>query len=218
MKSKSGKSNLDIVRNYLKGERPFTTIGYDQNSEVSQLKEGSEWTDSEGKRWVKKNGYKQRVSIAAQRVLETRCKVCNADMKWGSRLDDKIYPKTGRCYDCNISFEAELKLINVYKDYEKFKVLNNESTFLSDLKAKIEESIKYLENSENKLQFFNEDGTNEHWIDDTARRNELLKELRRDLKTTEQLLAKASEELSTCKYTNDVEDSIYKKVKSKLSA
>lgn len=215
MKSKYGKSNLDIVRNYMSGERPFVTVGYDQNTALGEKKEGEEWVDSEGKRWIKKNGYKQRVTIQAQRVLEMRCAICNADMKWGSRLDDKIYPKTGRCYDCNISFEAELKLLNLYKDYEKFKLVSNEKNFLQDLKSKMDDSLKYLSGIDPKLQFFNEDGSNEFWIDDTARRAELIEELTKDIITVTDKIQLAETELSSCKYNPDTQDVIYKKLRSK---
>ena len=125
IKAKTGKSNLDIVRSYLNGERAFVQIGYDENTALRSRKEGEEWEDSSGVKWVKKNGYKHRVSKKAQYVLEQRCSVCNADMKWGNHLDQKIYPKTLRCYECNIEFEGVLKSKGIYEDYEKFKLINN---------------------------------------------------------------------------------------------
>ena len=141
MKKASGKSNLSIVQDYLAGERPFVQVGYDANIALQSRKEGEEWEESDGSKWVKKNGYKHRVSKKAQYILEQRCSVCNADMKWGNHLDQKIYPKTQRCYECNIEFEGILVARGLFGDYEKFKIINNELSMMRDFKNNITDSI-----------------------------------------------------------------------------
>jgi hypothetical protein len=50
---KKGKSNIDIVKDYLAGERPFIQIGY---SGESYHKEGEIWVDNKGVQWKKENG------------------------------------------------------------------------------------------------------------------------------------------------------------------
>jgi hypothetical protein len=215
IKPKTGKSNLDIVRSYLSGERAFIQVGYDENVALAQRKEGEEWTDGNGNHWVKKNGCKQRVSKKGQYILEQRCIICNADMKWGNRLDQKIYPKTQKCYECNIEFEGVLKSLGLYNDYEKYKLINNEISIIKDFKAKIVDSINYLESltSETKNpQFFNEDGSNEIWVDDTDRKEIVLKDLKNDLKLAEERLTLASEELSKLKYLPEKDEDRIKKL------
>ena len=56
MKKASGKSNLGIVKDYLEGNRPFVQVGYDSNLENNKRKEGDQWEDSQGRKWIWKNG------------------------------------------------------------------------------------------------------------------------------------------------------------------
>jgi hypothetical protein len=219
MKKASGKSNLSIVRDYLDGTRPFIQVGYDENVALQSRKEGEEWEDSNGVKWVKKNGYKKRVSKKAQYVFEQRCTVCNADMKWGNYLDQKIYPKTQRCYECNIEFEAILKSRGIYNDYEKFKVINNELSMMKDFKSKIVDSINYLENYTPQTkdpQFFNEDGSNEIWVDDTDRRELVLKDLKEDLDKVNSGIALAESELVKLNYNVALDPNINKLTLKKI--
>lgn len=222
MKKASGKSNLSIIRNYLNGERPFIQVGYDENVALQNRKEGEEWEDSNGTKWIKKNGYKHRVSKKAQYVFEQRCTICNADMKWGNYLDQKIYPKTQRCYECNIEFEGVLRSRGIYNDYEKFKLINNELSMMKDFKSKVVDSINYLENytpQTKDLQFFNEDGSNEIWVDDTDRREIVLKDLRADLEKVNDGIALAESELIKLNYKialdPDIKNVTLQKIKEK---
>lgn len=222
MKKASGKSNLSIVRDYLSGERPFIQVGYDENVALQSRKEGEEWEDSNGIKWIKKNGYKHRVSKKAQYVFEQRCTICNADMKWGNRLDQKIYPKTQRCYECNIEFEGILRSRGIYNDYEKFKLINNELSIMKDFKSKVVDSINYLENytpQTKNPQFFNEDGSNEIWVDDTDRREIVLKDLQSDLEKVNNVISLAEDELNKLNYNAtldpNIKDLTLKKVKEK---
>jgi len=219
MKKASGKSNLSIVRDYLEGTRPFIQVGYDENVALQSRKEGEEWEDSNGVKWIKKNGYKHRVSKKAQYVFEQRCTVCNADMKWGNHLDQKIYPKTQRCYECNIEFECILRSTGIYNDYEKFKMINNELSMMKDFKSKVVDSIAYLENytpQSKNPQFFNEDGSNEIWVDDTDRREIVLKDLKEDLDKVNSGIALAESELVKLNYNVALDPNINKLTLKKI--
>jgi hypothetical protein len=167
---KKGKSNLTIVKSYLDGERPFVKIGWDQN--LIERKNGETWTDSKGHEWIQKNGYKKRINksykIHPDNVRQL-CSDCNMDMKWGNKLDDKIFNKTGRCYDCNIKYETLLKRDGKFSNYEQVKVLKNQLGFCKDLKLKLEESIDFLKNSSDDIIYINEDGSKETWKDTTRK-------------------------------------------------
>jgi len=213
MKKATGKSNLDIVRDYMSGTRPFVQVGYDASIALQSKKEGEEWEESDGSKWIKKNGYKHRVSKNAQYVFEQRCTVCNADMKWGNHLDQKIYPKTQRCYECNIEFEGILRSHGIYNDYEKFKMINNELSMMKDFKSKVVDSISYLENytpQSKNPQFFNEDGSNEIWVDNTDRREVVLQHLKEDLEKVNSGIALAESELIKLNYNVALDPSINK--------
>lgn len=218
MKRASGKSNLDIVKDYVEGNRPFIQVGYDPNLNNSKRKEGEEWEDGQGNRWIWKNGTKRKVSKLSNIRIEQRCSICNADMKFGSYLDDKFYPKTGKCYDCTISFDSKLKVLGVYADYEKYKIYNSLLSEMKDFRKNITESIEYLEkNTDKKLQFFNDDGSQEFWTDDTDKIQKVLSDLKKDLQDVEDNIKKANEELAKINYNPEVEQKARQMVLEKLN-
>jgi hypothetical protein len=59
---------------------------------------------------------------------------------------------------------------------------------------------------------FNEDGSNEIWVDDTDRKEIVLKDLKNDLKLAEERLTLASEELSKLKYLPEKDEDRIKKL------
>ena len=217
MKRASGKSNLDIVKDYVEGNRPFVQVGYDPNLNNSKRKEGEEWEDGQGNKWIWKNGSKRKVSKLANIKIEQRCSICNADMKFGNYLDDRFYPKTGKCYDCTISFDSKLKALGVYADYEKYKIYNSLLSEMRDFRKNITDSIEYLEKNPNqKLQFFNDDGSQEFWSDNTNQIEKILSDLKNDLQDVEENIKKANEELSKISYNSDIEEKAKQMVLEKL--
>lgn len=208
MKKASGKSNLSIVKDYLDGNRPFIQVGYDPNLENSKRKEGEEWEDSQGNKWVWKNGSKRKISKLANIKIDQRCSICNADIKFGNYLDDKVYPKTGRCYDCNIIFDSKLKTLGVFQDYEKYKIYHSMLSEMSDFKQQMEESITYLESNDSlpKLQYFNEDGSQEFWTDDTDMKIKVLKDLKKDLVNVDERIDELNKKISELNYDSSVEE------------
>lgn len=208
MKRASGKSNLSIVRDYLDGERPFIQVGYDPNLENSKRKEGEQWEDSQGNKWIWKNGSKRKVSKLANIKIDQRCSICNADIKFGSYLDDKVFPKTGRCYDCNIIFDSKLKALGSFQDYEKYKIYNSMLSEMNDYKQQMTESITYLESNSSlpKLQYFNEDGSQEFWTDDTDLKNKVLTDLKKDLIAVNSRIEELNTKISQLNYNVSVEE------------
>ena len=218
MKRASGKSNLDIVKDYVEGNRPFVQVGYDPNLNNSKRKEGEEWEDGQGNKWIWKNGSKRKVSKLANIKIEQRCGICNADMKFGNYLDDRFFPKTGKCYDCSISFDSKLKTLGVYADYERYKIYNSLLSEMKDFKKNIIESIEYLEkNTDQKLQFFNDDGSQEFWTDDTDKVQKVLSDLKKDLQDVEDNIKKANEELVKINYNPEIEKKAKQMVLEKLN-
>ena len=61
MKRASGKSNIDIVKDYVDGNRPFVQVGYDPNLNNSKRKENEESEDGQGNKCIWKNGSKRKV-------------------------------------------------------------------------------------------------------------------------------------------------------------
>jgi hypothetical protein len=146
------KSNIEIVKGYLAGERPFVTVGY--VPPPVQRKDGDEWVDTQGLKWVQRHGYKTRVNEQADMIREasqTKC-ACGQNIRYGNRLDEKFFIKTGKCFDCVVKEETELRILGVYPHYENYKMLSNYLGFLEDVKQKIEDSIKYFETESGTLE------------------------------------------------------------------
>lgn len=182
MKRASGKSNLEIVRGYLNGERPFIQVGYTTDSDFTSKKEGEIWKDSRGKKWIKKNGFKKAINNINSNIIDATkqvCKDCNMEIKWGNRYDQIFFNKTGRCQECVAKFESKLRLEGKFEDYERKKICQNKLSISKELKSKIEESLNFVQ-SNKKIAFPNGDGTMEEW---TIERGDLImKDLKKDLK------------------------------------
>jgi len=180
MKKASNKSNIEIVKDYLSGERPFTQVGYVPPIEPTH-KDGDVWVDKNGTEWIQVGSC--RIS---KKLYDTRestrqiCSVCEKDVYWSNSQNDlKFFNKTGKCYDCVIEEETKMRLDGTYEIYEKIKVIQNQKSFLLELKQKTEEGLVWLQNKSNKIEYLNEDGTGEFWTD--VSRDDFIKTASEDL-------------------------------------
>lgn len=195
MKKASGKSNLDIIKDYLEGNRPFVQVGYVPPA-AERHKDGDVWTDKDGIEWIQVGASK-----ISKKVFETReatrqiCPVCKRDISWSNNQNDaKFFNKTGKCYDCVIEEEHQMRLDGTFDTYEKMKVIHNQRSFLNELKQKIVESIDWMKNKSNKLEYLNSDGTMETWTDRSM--DTLLAEAELDLKEVNKAIILCSESIS----------------------
>lgn len=182
MKRLKNKSNLETIKNYLDGERPFLQVGYtgDVNKYIIR-KVGETWTDAQGKTWIEKETGPQTVTPLMDMIREEigidKCTECGLEIRWGKKLDRKMYNKTHKCFDCLVKEETMLRIRGQYPLYEKRKMLENERSWLLDIKVKLEEAKKYTE--EHKvLTYVNSNGLVEEW-ENTAR-DDVLKDIKKD--------------------------------------
>lgn len=195
MKKAVGKSNLAIVRDYLNGERPFVQVGYTSDSDFASRKEGEIWTDSNNKKWIKKNGTKRAINNVSCNTIDavrSLCNDCKMDIRWGNRYDQILFNKTGRCQECLAKYESELRRLGKYRDYEQKKVLQNQLSQAKEFKAKVQESCDFVSSHE-KISFPNSDGTLDEWS--IAKRNTILKDLKNDLKNIDKQIIKIEKKL-----------------------
>jgi len=195
MKRASGKSNLDIVKDYLAGERPFTQVGYMPPAEEKH-KDGDVWTDRDGIEWIQKGASK--ISKRLYDIRESTrqiCPTCQKDIYWSSNKNDqKFFNMTGKCYDCIIEEEHQMRLNGVFDTYEKLKVIRNQRAFLKEFRQKIQESLDWMKNKTNQIKYMNEDGSEETWTDRS--RDSLIEEAQNDLKEVDKSLIVCSESIS----------------------
>lgn len=191
------KKNIDIVRDYLSGERPVIQVGYtgDINKYIIR-KEGEKWTDSDGKEWIQTKDGPQTVTrvmdIIREEVGIEKCETCGCEIRWRGRLDRKMYNKTKKCFDCVVEEETTLRIKGQYKLYETKKLIENELSYLEDVRKYLKESKEYLETHE-KLTYVNANGLVEEW--DYNSRAELMENVKKDFVTCLKKIKEAKKEL-----------------------
>src|ERR1039458_5993765 len=175
------KSNIEIVKDYLAGERPVSVFGYIP-PEVKR-KVGDIWEDNKGITWKQEAGFKTRVNKQADIIREAReekCKLCHQDIRWGGRADRLFYMKTGLCEGCLIDYETKLRILGIYSDYETYKLASNELGYVKDMKSKIQETIKYFESGDTDVKMLcNSEGFIERWK--TTNSDQILSDAKKDL-------------------------------------
>lgn len=195
MKKASNKSNLSIIKDYLSGDRPFVQVGYEPPVEKKH-KDGDVWTDKDKKEWVQVGASKiSKTLFDTREATRQVCSSCEKDIFWGGdRYDEKFFMKTGKCYECVVAEETKMRFEGTYDIYEKIKVIKNQKSFLTELKTKVDESIIWLKNKSNKIEYMNEDGTTDTWTD--VSRDTFLEEAEKDLKEINKSLILCDESVS----------------------
>jgi len=104
-------------------------VGWRPGMDVKRS-EGDTWEDLDGKKWTIKNGIKQTVTKLDLAKTPWFCPVCNKSM--AHRLDTKFWNMQGKCFDCVIKEEMEIRREGKWTDYEKKKLQQNYVASLRD--------------------------------------------------------------------------------------
>ncbi len=161
LKKQFSERDIQRVRNLVKGnftEKTVTGVGY---SKIEDLhKEGDVWEDVNGT-WTIKDGLRQKVTkmdkIKNKILFPLFCPNCKSKMN--ERLDKPYFKIHNHCFNCQINFEAKLKLEGKYEQYE-IDVHNDHINKL------IEEYTAWYNDhrvSRNE-SFVTEDGKVERWV------------------------------------------------------
>jgi hypothetical protein len=176
------KTNIEILQDYVNGVRPVSVFGYTPISIRRNI--GDVWEDVNGITWKQENGYKKKINKQAdiiKEIINLKCKKCNIEIKWGSRLDKYFFNRTGMCENCLIEYETKLRIAGVYDYYEQYKLLSYEIGNLKDVKIKLKEIIKYFsENSGDLEMICNSSGFIEKWKN--INQDQIIRDAKNDLK------------------------------------
>jgi hypothetical protein len=131
-------------------------VGYgDQESKEREI--GDRWIDLEGDEWEQKKGYKMKISNAPARGLADKCKDCDTLIL--NTWNKQIFKYNGRCYYCQIEFEAKLKSKpGKYEEWVANKEKANKEAMMKELEAifkEIEEEKLYDKSVPNAIANFN---------------------------------------------------------------
>jgi hypothetical protein len=168
MKKASGKSNIQILRDYVDGIRPFTQVGF-IGDKHKYRKEGERWKDGAGIEWEKQNGQSIRITKTQGDFIREiisqgqKCK-CGQDIRWGSKLDRYFFSRTGLCENCLITYETNLRILGLYEIYERYKLISYEFGRLNEAREKIKEVIKFFKEDSGDVEMIcNSEGFIERW-------------------------------------------------------
>jgi hypothetical protein len=159
---KSRKQIIDTV--FGREDNTQRVFGYEKVEDTTKREVGDRWTDSDGKEWEQKEGYKVSVSqmddVREYLKKLTTCKNEECKTETYSRADKKMVVRTGYCVDCTQKLEQKLKDDGTYPFYEDYKITCNKIGWLRDYKQKMEDSLKYLKKD---YQMVYENGHVENW-------------------------------------------------------
>ena len=130
--------NLAKVQDMLDGNhKSKIQVGYSKTDEKREV--GDKWTDSDGNEWEQKDGYRTKnTSNIKHHSWDMKCSDCESLIikAW----DKDVYKADGRCYYCQIDFEAELKSRYIkWFAYRRLKELQNMESIEKEMEQWVEE-------------------------------------------------------------------------------
>ena len=189
----SSMSNLDVVRSYLDGKRPYLTISYNQTEKDKHRTEGEKW-EIGGIKWERKGGKNIKVTKTQGDIIREaigdslNCKNCRLQYKWGSKNDLKFLRRTGLCEDCLIEFETKLRVLGMYNNYEKYHMASHELGYLKESREKIKETIEYFNRTDGNIVKFAETEYDENIVWENTNKDKIVADATADLKRVEDLI------------------------------
>jgi len=136
--------NLAKVQSMLDGTYGGKTqVGYSTVEEHRKV--GDKWTDSDGYQWEQKEGFRVKSggSMVSRGMFNHQCKDCgkNCSPKIAKPWDRDTWKADGRCYYCQIDYEAELKTGKPIKwfAYRRLKDLQNMESIERDMEQWVDE-------------------------------------------------------------------------------
>jgi len=123
------------INEVLKKNSEQITVGWRPGLEPTR-QEGDTWTDLNDKKWVMKNGIKQTVTKLDGAKTPWYCPQCEKTM--GHRFDIKFWGLRGKCMECVIKEETEMRRLGTWKEYEERKIKENYIAALKDRIAELQ--------------------------------------------------------------------------------
>ena len=145
--NKKYSKNLQKVQDMLDGKGGGKIqVGYSTAGERHEV--GDIWTDSDGKEWEQKDGFRiNHTKMANRGIADHRCSDCEKYIT--KPWDKEIFKFNDRCYHCQINFEAELKGTGKFDEWKEAQNKRIKEEYIKKFEEENEELVKELENMEN---------------------------------------------------------------------
>ena len=174
LKKEFKKSDVQRIRNIVKKDFTAKTkviSGYSKGTVFRN--EGDVW-EEDGRTWTLEDGIKRNItkldSAKEAYKIPLRCPKCKGSMShW---LAKKMFRIHGFCFDCTVEYEANLRKLGKYDDYEQAMMKGNIKVFAKDFEQYVLEKLDSLDS------YVTEQGDVEDWKSDKSKvREQTLKEL-----------------------------------------
>ena len=143
--AKKHSKNLQKVQDMLDGNfGGKIQSGYTPTEEKHEV--GDIWTDSDGKKWEQKNGYRVNITKLADAGIADQCSDC--DKYITATWDKDIYKWNNRCYYCQVDFEAELKGTGKFDEWKEKQDKRIKEDYIKKFEEENEELIKEIKKLE----------------------------------------------------------------------
>jgi len=145
--NKKYSKNLQKVQDMLDGKGDGKIqVGYSTAGGRHEV--GDIWTDSDGKEWEQKDGFRiNHTKMANRGIADHRCSDCDKYIikPW----DKEIFKFNNRCYYCQIDFEAELKGNGKFDAWKESQDKRIKEDYIKKFEEENEELIKEIAKLEN---------------------------------------------------------------------
>tara|TARA_E500000305_G_scaffold18116_1_gene13345 strand:+ start:45 stop:551 length:507 start_codon:yes stop_codon:yes gene_type:complete len=137
--------NLEKVQDMLDGNyKSKIQVGVGDQEVEQTRKVGDKWIDSDGNEWEQKEGYRTKNTREGHHYSwDMKCSDCESLIikPW----DKDTYNADGRCYYCQIDYEAKLKTGKPIKwfAYRRLRDLRNMDAILADMEKYIFEKHEF---------------------------------------------------------------------------
>ena len=120
-------------------------VGYTETEKKRKI--GERWFDSDGKEWEQKNGYIASIKKTPNAGLGDQCLDCKSLIikQW----DKDFFKWNGRCYYCQIDFEAELKSSGKFDEWKEKQDKRIKEQYIEHFEKENKELVKELEKLDN---------------------------------------------------------------------
>ena len=133
--------NLRKVKDMLDGNyKHKIQVGYSTSEKKREV--GDRWTDTDGREWEQKNGYKVKITKFANRGIADKCNTCESFIikPW----DKDTHKADGRCYHCQLNYELDLQFDKPIRwfAYRRLKDFRNMESIQKDMEQWVDELEK----------------------------------------------------------------------------
>ena len=160
---------------------------------MDNLKHGEEYKDRNGQTWIRteEGQLEQKTRFLGKYTMPFFCPKCGKIMK--GKADNKMWNLHGKCINCVVEEETQMRINGTYEEYEKKKIMKNAKSWMKDMEQVAEEWIN--DNNKDKQQFImNSQGELETW-DVKDKKNHNLENLKKNLTDVEKQLKEKQDEM-----------------------